>query len=70
VTIRNLRVGKGAAGLRFHGRRVEVLANTTGFEIIHGMAPRPAPWGEGLTEPPGRTNARGLMHVDCIKARR
>jgi glycogen debranching enzyme len=41
LTIRNLRAGDGAAGLRFHGRDVEVLSNTTGFEIIHGVAPRP-----------------------------
>jgi len=43
VTIRNLRAGSGAAGLRFHGREVEVLANTTGFEIIRGAPPRPEP---------------------------
>ena len=43
LTIRNLRAGTGMAGLRFHGHEVEVLANTTGFEIIHGRAPRPAP---------------------------
>ena len=41
LTIRNLRAGDGAAGLRFSGREVEVLSNTTGFEIIHGVAPRP-----------------------------
>lgn len=45
VTIRNLRAGTGMAGLRFHGKDVEVLSNTTGFEIIHSVAPRPAPWG-------------------------
>jgi len=44
LTIRNLRAGSGAAGLRFHGRDVEVLSNTTGFEVIHSVAPRPAPW--------------------------
>ena len=44
LTIRNLRAGKGAAGLRFHGKEVEVLGNTTGFEIVRGAAPRPAPW--------------------------
>jgi glycogen debranching enzyme len=41
LTIRNLRAGDGAAELRFSGRDVEVLSNTTGFEIIHGVAPRP-----------------------------
>jgi glycogen debranching enzyme len=44
LTIANLRAGNGTAGLRFHGHEVEVLSNTTGFEIIHARAPRPAPW--------------------------
>lgn len=44
LTIWNLRAGNGHAGLRLHGREVEVLANTTGFEILHSVAPRPAPW--------------------------
>ena len=43
LIIRNLRAGKGAAELRFHDGEVEVLSNTTGFEVIHGPAPRPAP---------------------------
>ncbi|MBA3876650.1 MAG: amylo-alpha-1,6-glucosidase [Anaerolinea sp.] len=46
VTIRNLRAGSGAVGLRFRGREVEVLANTTGFETIRGAVPRPAPWSD------------------------
>jgi glycogen debranching enzyme len=46
LTIANLRAGGGTAGLRFHGREVEVLSNTTGFEIIHSVAPRPAPWAK------------------------
>ena len=41
LTIHNLRAGNGAAGLRFHDSEVEVLSNSTGFEIIHGPAPRP-----------------------------
>ena len=44
LTIGNLRAGSGAAALRFHGTDVEVLSNTTGFEVIHEVAPRPAPW--------------------------
>ncbi len=47
LTIRNLRAGTGTAGLRFHGRDVEVLSNTTGFEVVHSVAPRPAPWATG-----------------------
>lgn len=43
LTIWNLRAGSGRAGLRFHSKDVEVLANTTGFEIIHSVTPRPAP---------------------------
>ena len=41
LTIHNLRAGNGSAGLRFHGSEVDILDNTTGFEIIHGLAPRP-----------------------------
>jgi len=41
LTIRNLRAGNGAAGLRFHDSEVEILSNTTGFEVVHGPAPRP-----------------------------
>ncbi len=44
LTIGNLRAGSGAAAIRFHGTDVEVLSNTTGFEIIHQVAPRPTPW--------------------------
>ncbi len=44
ITIGNLRAGNGAAALRFRGKEVEVLSNTTGFEIIHEVAPRPTPW--------------------------
>lgn len=51
LTIRNLRAGDGAAGLRFHDSEVEVLSNTTGFEIIHGPAPRPDPSANGKSNP-------------------
>ena len=44
LTIGNLRAGNGAAAIRFHGTDVEVLSNTTGFEVIHQVAPRPTPW--------------------------
>jgi glycogen debranching enzyme len=44
VTIGNLRAGAGAAAIRFRGKEVEVISNTTGFEIIHQVAPRPTPW--------------------------
>jgi glycogen debranching enzyme len=44
LTIWNLRAGRGRAELRFRGREVEVLANTTGFEVINAVAPRPEPW--------------------------
>jgi glycogen debranching enzyme len=53
LTIHNLRAGDGVVGLRFHGDQVEVLSNTTGFEIVHQPAPRPAPWA-----PSGRTGSR------------
>ena len=44
LTIGNLRAGSGAAAIRFHGNEVEVLSNTTGFQIIHQVPPRPTPW--------------------------
>jgi glycogen debranching enzyme len=47
VTIGNLRAGNGAMGLRIHDGEVEVLSNTTGFEVVHAVAPRPMPWVEG-----------------------
>jgi glycogen debranching enzyme len=43
LIIRNLRAGSGAAELQFHDGGLDVLSNTTGFEIVHGPAPRPAP---------------------------
>ena len=42
ITLRGLRAGKGAADLQMERDRLDVLANTTGFEIVHGKAPRPA----------------------------
>lgn len=53
VTIRNLRAGTGTAAIRFRGGEVEVLANKTGFEIVHGPPPRPEPWPEPVAEPSG-----------------
>ena len=44
LTISDLRAGEGRIGLRVHGTDVEVLANTSGFEVVHGPAPRPARW--------------------------
>jgi len=44
LTIRNLRAGDGTVALRFHRNGVDILANSTGFEIIHAEAPRPEPW--------------------------
>ena len=41
VTIRNLRAGRGSIDLAVRDGTIEVLANTSGFEVIHGPAPRP-----------------------------
>ena len=41
LTLKNLRAGKGAAELRLRRDQVEVVTNTTGFEIVHGRIPRP-----------------------------
>jgi glycogen debranching enzyme len=43
LTITHLRAGRGAMNLRFFGETVEELSNGTGYRIIHGPAPRPAP---------------------------
>ena len=43
LTIHNLRAGNGSATLRFSDASVEVLSNTTGYEIVHAPAPRPVP---------------------------
>ncbi|HEX5824791.1 MAG TPA: glycogen debranching N-terminal domain-containing protein [Candidatus Limnocylindrales bacterium] len=41
LTIRNLRAGGGSMDLAITDGEVEVLANTTRFEVIHGGPPRP-----------------------------
>jgi glycogen debranching enzyme len=59
LTMRHLRAGAGAADLHIRGNEVDVLANTTGFEIVHGPAPRPSPdSGTGLAaaDPRSATN--------------
>ena len=42
LTIHNLRAGTGALSIGFRDGTVDVLANTSGFEVIHGPAPRVA----------------------------
>ena len=44
LTISNLRAGRGAASLRITNKAVEVLANTTGFEVVRrsGKIHRPS----------------------------
>ena len=52
VTIHDLRAGKGVATLRFHGTEVDVLSNSTGFEVVQQRPPRPARWEDsGMTHP-------------------
>jgi glycogen debranching enzyme len=41
LTIRNLRAGHGSLDLALHNGFVDVIANTTGFEVVHGPPPRP-----------------------------
>lgn len=41
LTLKNLRAGNGAAELRLKRDQVEVVSNTTGFQIVHGPLPRP-----------------------------
>ena len=42
ITMRNLRAGNGSLDLALEDGSVEVLANTSGFEVVHGPAPRPS----------------------------
>jgi hypothetical protein len=41
LTIRNLRAGRGSLDLTLRDGTIEVISNSTGFEVIHGPAPRP-----------------------------
>ena len=41
LTLKNLRAGKGAAELRLRRDEVDIISNTTGFEVVHGRIPRP-----------------------------
>jgi glycogen debranching enzyme len=41
LTIHNLRAGRGSLDLALHDGSIEVISNSTGFEVIHGPAPRP-----------------------------
>jgi glycogen debranching enzyme len=43
LTITNLRLGKGALDVRIRGDDVEILSNTSNFQVIKGPAPRPHP---------------------------
>ncbi len=41
LTIRNLRAGRGSLDIALSDGSVDVLSNTTGFDVIHAPAPRP-----------------------------
>jgi glycogen debranching enzyme len=45
LTIRNLRAGRGSLDLALDDGSVDVLSNTTGFDVIHGPAPHPEAGG-------------------------
>jgi hypothetical protein len=61
LTIRNLRAGRGALSLRFADGSVEVLENTTGFEVVHRAAP--GPFGSRATTLPGEAEATAPASV-------
>jgi glycogen debranching enzyme len=54
LTIRNLRAGRGSIDLALRDGTVEVLSNSSAFEVIHGPAPRPG--GAGVPTTAGRRN--------------
>ncbi len=58
LTLHGLRAGRGAVSLRFDDGRVDVLSNTTGFEVVHDRAPRPVP--PSISRPP--STSRGARH--------
>ena len=41
IRISNLRAGRGSLTLTLEDGTVEVVSNSTGFEVVHGRAPRP-----------------------------
>jgi glycogen debranching enzyme len=45
LTIRNLRAGRGSLDLALRDGSIDVISNTTGFEVVHGPPPRPGPGG-------------------------
>lgn len=62
--MRNLRAGKGAASIRFHGNEAEVLSNTTGYEVVHaprrGRSRRHSRFALGDAEPPTPSRPRRI----------
>jgi glycogen debranching enzyme len=61
LTIHNLRAGRGALTLAFEDGNVDVVTNTSGFEVIHARAPRPEapPLGDAGGGQPGRGGPSG-----------
>jgi glycogen debranching enzyme len=45
LTIRNLRAGRGSIDLHVRDGTVEVLSNSSAFDVVHAPAPRPGPAG-------------------------
>jgi glycogen debranching enzyme len=41
ITIRNLRAGRGSLDIGLRDGTIDVISNSTGFEVVHGPAPRP-----------------------------
>ena len=52
LTIHDLRAGRGALSLRASDGQLEVLRNTSGFEVVHGPAPGPFGSKAGAESPP------------------
>jgi glycogen debranching enzyme len=45
ITIRNIRAGRGSLDVAVRDGELEILANSTGFDIVHGPAPHHDPRG-------------------------
>jgi glycogen debranching enzyme len=72
LTIRNLRLGKGALDLHVSRFGVDVLSNTSDFEIVHGPAPRPTPPAYGARDTAGarkRGRSAGRTHAQPARTK-
>jgi len=59
LTISNLRAGRGSMTIHFRDGRVEVLSNTSGYEVVRGVAPHGLPGGGAAADVGGHVGGSG-----------